>query len=51
MDLYKCPGVRPVGVRETWRRMLENFVLVVMGTENKEACGTDHLCCGLDVKN
>ena len=29
--------------------MLENFVLVVMGTENKEACGTYQLCGGLDV--
>ena len=51
IGLYKCPMVRLVVVRETWRRMLENFVLVVMGTENKEACGTDHLCYGLDMKN
>ena len=27
----KCPRVRPVGVGETWWRMLEKYVLVVTG--------------------
>ena len=46
--LNKCPGVRPVGVGETWRQILENSVLVVMGEEANEACGMEHICGGLE---
>ena len=35
IDLDKCPGVKPVGVGETWRRMLAKCVLVVTGEEVK----------------
>ena len=41
--LDKCPGVRLVGVEETWRRMMAKRVLVVTGAEAKEACGMKHL--------
>ena len=37
IGLGKCPGVRPVGVGETWRQMLEKCVLVVTGADSKEA--------------
>ena len=33
--LDKCPGVRPVGVGETWRRATAKIVLLVAGTEAK----------------
>ena len=37
IGLNKCPGVWPVGVGETWRRLLAKCVLSVMGEEAKEA--------------
>ena len=43
IGLNKCPGVRPVGVGETWRQMMAKCVLVVTGAETKESCGTDQL--------
>ena len=46
--LDKCPGVRPVGVGEIWRRLLAKCVLVVAGGEAKEACGSEQLCAGLE---
>ena len=45
--LDKCPGFRPVGVGETWRRILATCVLVVTGAEAKEAFDTEQLCGGL----
>ena len=33
IGLDKCPGVRPVVVGETWRRMLTKCVLAVRGAE------------------
>ena len=45
--LDKCSGVRPVGVGETWRRMLAKCILSVTGVEANEACGTYQLCGGL----
>ena len=38
--LEKGPGVRPVGIGETWRRLLAKCVLRVAGEEDKAACGT-----------
>ena len=49
IGLDKCPGVRPVGVGKTWRRMLTKYVLVVTREEAKEACGTEQICGGLEV--
>ena len=37
ISLNKCPRIRPVGVGETWRQMLEKCVLVVTGADSKEA--------------
>ena len=49
IGIDKCPGVRPVGVGETWRRMLVKCVLAVTGAEAKEACGTEQLYRGLEA--
>ena len=46
IDLDKCPGVRTVGVGETWRPMLAKCVLAVMGEEAKEICGKKQLWGG-----
>ena len=47
--LNNCPGFRPVGVGETWWRILAKCVLVVKGAQTKEACGTEQLCGGLEA--
>ena len=44
--LDKLPGVRPVGVRETWRRIFEKCVLKVTGYEATHTCRDDQLCTG-----
>ena len=45
--LDKNPGVRPVGVGETWIRLFANIVLKVTGTEATIACQYDQMCAGL----
>jgi hypothetical protein len=45
----KCPGVRPLGVGESWRRAIAKMLLLVAGSEAKEACGIDQLCAGLEA--
>ena len=47
MALDKCPGVRPVGIGEIWRRLFSKCVLKEAGAEATEACGSDQLCAGL----
>ena len=42
--LDKKSGFRPFGIRETWRRCFENYVLAVAGLEAKEACRIKQLC-------
>ena len=42
--LDKHPGVRPVGVGETWWRLFAKIVLKFMGPEATMACQDDHLC-------
>ena len=41
--LDKNPGVRPVGVGETWRSLFPNIVFKVIGPEVTMACQDDHL--------
>ena len=41
--LDKQPGVIPVGVGETWLRLMEKCILRVTGKESKAACGTGKL--------
>ena len=47
--LDKQPGIRPVGVGETWRRMMAKCLLRVAGPEAKTACGTTQLAGGLEA--
>ena len=47
--LDKCPGVRPVGVGEMWRRLFEKCVIKVSGRQVKSARGTSQLCTGLEA--
>ena len=47
--LNKCPGVRPVGVGEVWRRLFAKIVIRATGGEATEACGTTQLCAGLQA--
>jgi hypothetical protein len=44
----KSPGIRPIGIGETWRRAIAKSVLHVAGKGAKEACGIDQLCAGLE---
>ena len=46
--LYKQPGIRPVGVGETWRRLMAKCVLWVTGQEAKSTCGTENLAGGVE---
>ena len=46
--LDKQPEVSPVGVGETWRRLMEKCVLRVTGQEAKAACGTKQLDGGVE---
>ena len=45
--LDKQPGIRPVGVGETWRRFMVKCLLKVAGPEAKAACVTTQLAGGL----
>ena len=47
--LDKQPGIRPISVGETWRRILAKFLLRVTGTEAKASCGTIKLAGEVEV--
>ena len=47
ISLDKHPGVRPVGVGETWRRLFSKIILTVKGLEATMVCHDDQLCAGL----
>ena len=47
--LDKSPGIRPVGIGETWRRLLAKCLLRVSGQEAKAACGTEQLAGGVEA--
>ena len=49
IDLEKHPGIRLVGVGETWQRMMAKFLLKVAGAEAKASCGTTQLVGGLEA--
>ena len=45
--LDKCPGIRPVGTGETWKRLAAKVVILISKEEVKDTCGVDQLCAGL----
>jgi hypothetical protein len=47
--LDKCPGVRPLGIGEVWRRAIAKCALVVCGEDAKTSCGSTQLCAGLEA--
>ena len=47
--LNKRPGIRPVGVGETWRHIFTKFVLRLAGPEATNTCQYDHICSRLKV--
>jgi hypothetical protein len=47
--LDKCPGIGPIGIGETLRRLAANATLQVAGSDAKERCSINQLCAGLDV--
>ena len=47
--LDKHPGIRLVGVGETWRRLMTKCLLRVAGPEAKAACGTTQLAGGVEA--
>ena len=47
--LDKCPGIRPIGIGELWRRLFSKCFLKVAGQQAKEVCGTLQLCAGLEA--
>ena len=47
--LDKSTLIRPVGIGETWRRLLAKCLLRVLGQEAKAACGTEQLTGGVEA--
>ena len=47
--LNKQPGIKPVGVGETWRRLIVKCLLRVTGPEAKAACRKDQLAGGVEA--
>ena len=47
--LDKQPGIRPVGVGETWRRLMAKCLMRVTGPRLKAACGTAQLAGGVEA--
>ena len=47
--LNKCPGVRPIGIGETLRRIIGKAICQATRLDAALVCGSDQLCAGLQV--
>jgi len=47
--LDKNPGVRPIGICESWRRMFAKCLLAVAGKNAADECGIDNLSGGMSA--
>ena len=47
--MKKCPGVRPIGIGDIFRRLVCKIFLSITGNKATRACGTDQLSCGLEA--
>ena len=43
----KCPGIRPVGVGETVRRIVGKAVYIATRVDSGDLCNVDQLCGGI----
>ena len=49
IGLDKCPGVRPIGIGDIFRRLCCKIVLLLTKGQATKACGIDQLCCGFEA--
>ena len=47
--LDKCPGVRPIGIGESLRRLISHVVCMASRDDMELMCGSDQLCTGIRV--
>jgi len=47
--LDKNPGVRPIGIGESWRRLLTKCLFAVAGKDAADECGIDNLSGGIST--
>ena len=48
IEIDKCPGVRPIGIGETWRRLFSKCNVLHTIDSATIICGNKQLCAGLE---